>query len=524
MARFQLPLIFDLSVRDNSLSMSKATYMQNWIVKSDITPKLINRNYLQEGAGIDAVARILAIHEKPSDGVSGTSGKVLLVGAAYSDGKLNLYEYTPATGVLASLAVLNTTSQLGAQGTVHMETIYQRSAADFQIFIQYNVGSTVAGDCAWVYSNSGVSNASIDAGYPVGVFSGEYTKHGAASLDSYVFVLSSLGRIYNSDVGAPTSWNALGYITPNEVGTPVRIVSYKNHIVCFGTDGIEFFYNANGAAPGSPLLPRKDLKLAVGVMQGGAGQRVWAAKSREYIAFLGTTPAKVPFVGIIENFGYRKISNPAVDQILQAYGGIAQISGASFRGEECLVVSLYNSLRLMYQFSADKWSLLSSSLLASTQLLMDSADAYNATTGKSYKVFLSCLNAQGGGLEPKVVFYDSSSDTAQDVDKSGTTYAVSCVVQAPRYRGEPGQQANRKFMNKLWLIGDTLTSAATLSLTYSDDDYQTSSTSRTFDLTSSLKQLTRLGQFRERAFNLTYSGTQTFRCEALEGEYHMGTN
>ena len=68
------------------------------------------------------------------------------------------------------------------------------------------------------------------------------------------------------------------------------------------------------------------------------------------------------------------------------------------------------------------------------------------------------------------------------------------------------------------LVGDTLKLATNLTpiqISWSDDGYSTLSTPR--DLATGLRRsLTRLGNFKRRAFNLSYSGTDKLQIEGIE--------
>ena len=73
-------------------------------------------------------------------------------------------------------------------------------------------------------------------------------------LDGYLFLVkSSTADIYNSDLNDPVSWTAGDFITaemsPDKLSTISKI---NNYILVFGTDSIEYFFDAANAA-GSPL-------------------------------------------------------------------------------------------------------------------------------------------------------------------------------------------------------------------------------------------------------------------------------
>jgi hypothetical protein len=74
----------------------------------------------------------------------------------------------------------------------------------------------------------------------------------------------------------------------------------------------------------------------------------------------------------------------------------------------------------------------------------------------------------------------------------------------------------RKTMMELEIVGDRTTAASTLSISFSDDDYQTFSTARTVDLSSSRRRITRCGTFRRRSIKISHSANTSMRLQAFD--------
>jgi len=83
---------------------------------------------------------------------------------------------------------------------------------------------------------------------------------------------------------------------------------------------------------------------------------------------------------------------------------------------------------------------------------------------------------------------------------------------------------NQKFMSSLITVADRPTTSTLLSISYSDDDYQTFSTPRTMELNQEYPILHQLGRFRRRAVKLSYSGSNRIRLHRLEVSYNIGLN
>ena len=81
---------------------------------------------------------------------------------------------------------------------------------------------------------------------------------------------------------------------------------------------------------------------------------------------------------------------------------------------------------------------------------------------------------------------------------------------------------NRKFMSRFSLIGDRPSADSNVTLYWSDDDYQTYSSSIAVSMNDVNPQLTRLGSSRRRAWKLTHTDNTPLRLEALEVTYTVG--
>jgi hypothetical protein len=97
--------------------------------------------------------------------------------------------------------------------------------------------------------------------------------------------------------------------------------------------------------------------------------------------------------------------------------------------------------------------------------------------------------------------------------------AYSAIIQTSKL--DMGMN-RRKTWKRIDVIGDQEGQASSLSVAWTDDDYQTTSAGRTVDLSSSKPSLTRCGNSRRRSFVLTHSAATPMRLEALEIEYEPG--
>lgn len=77
---------------------------------------------------------------------------------------------------------------------------------------------------------------------------------GMIQMNSTTYVMTNQGEIVNSDLNSITSWNGLGTI--QAISYPDNgsgLVRYKNYILAFGEDSMEFFQDVGNPSPVSPL-------------------------------------------------------------------------------------------------------------------------------------------------------------------------------------------------------------------------------------------------------------------------------
>ena len=96
-------------------------------------------------------------------------------------------------------------------------------------------------------------------------------------------------------------------------------------------------------------------------------------------------------------------------------------------------------------------------------------------------------------------------------------------MQTPKYDFDT---FNTKFMSRFVLIGDIPNDSGignTLQISWSDDDYQTWTTSRELSFDYDFPAIKQLGRFRRRAFRVDYSQPYLLRLESFEVDINKGT-
>lgn len=136
------------------------------------------------------------------------------------------------------------------------------------------------------------------------------TSASARILNGYVFVCVG-GDIYNSDLDLPDSWNPSDFISteiyPDDV---VALAKYKNYLVAFGTNTIEFFYDAANTS-GTPLARQEGILHNIGCIGQGS-----VTDSEDVIYWISQTSSGTYSIWTLEKFEAKKVSTPEIDVYL----------------------------------------------------------------------------------------------------------------------------------------------------------------------------------------------------------------
>lgn len=133
------------------------------------------------------------------------------------------------------------------------------------------------------------------------------TSSSVKTLNGYVFVCVR-GDIYNSDLDLPDSWNTTDFISteiyPDDI---VSLAKYKNYLVAFGTNTIEFFYDAANTS-GSPLARQEGILHNIGCV----GQSL-VTDLEDQVIWISQTSSQNYSIWSLEKFEAKKISTPEID-------------------------------------------------------------------------------------------------------------------------------------------------------------------------------------------------------------------
>lgn len=392
------------------------------------------------------------------------------------------------------------------------------------------------------------------------------TVPGIAYMDGYFFVMDNYGVIYNSGIDDPTSWTGLGYITAqNETGAGVALAKSLNYVVAFKEWSTEFFYNAANAI-GSPLSPVGNGFTQVGCASGNSltlvdGSLVWLSQVRQ----------RGRSVHVMQGTEQVKVSTPDVERILNL-DSLATVYayGMKLDGHSIYVLTLVSAnITIVYDFQSQTWAQWSTLTIGSsksvssitrvgTTATVTTSTAHGIADGAAVKISGATQSDYNGYFQAA---YISTTSFSIEVSNSPTTPATGTILAYPytesyfkytkyadcngandllhesigdlytvsssvyqdalspisvliRTQKLDGGSEVVKTLNRITVIGDEVSSNAMIR--WSDDDYQTFSSYRTFSLNKINPQIRRCGTYRRRSIDVRHVANTSLRIESLE--------
>lgn len=320
-----------------------------------------------------------------------------------------------------------------------------------------------------------------------------------AHMDGYAFIMDTEGSVWNSDLNTVTSWTALGYISANAYPDKgIGVVRYKNQIVAFGRESVQFFFNA-GNATGSPLARVDSATLKIGAINSDA-----IAQISDVLFWVGSGPQGGATIYMFDGTVSR-ISTPEQDfQLLLAGPDNISLTTEKYYGRAFVVVKA-NATTFVYCMEEKKWH----ERTATTPLWYKSAGLSSGTQIFTYSI--SNVSTSG-----KVYVINPA---ALDFRDDGT--AFTATIQTAN--DDMGTN-NVKFHEELRVMADIESATSPLTVLYSDDDYATFVTHGTIDLSlgDRFRKLTRLGASVKRAWKFTHSVNTQFRISGFEEKVSAG--
>ncbi len=349
------------------------------------------------------------------------------------------------------------------------------------------------------YTYNGSVVVSI-AGFPTS------TCAGLAFLDGTYYVMNQ-STIYASAYGDYTTWPGLNTVnTDAAYGNGVAIAAHTAYLVVLMESGTQFFYDA-GISPGAPIAQVTNGAVGIGCANGRS-----VVSFEDTLFFLARDINGSICVGQFTALTFQRISTPAIEKILaqsnlaenqsppQVYASCGVVLG---KAVYLLTLTSYGSLggiTLCYDIMDSLWTYWTTSTGAFQGIYWTGgSQSFYSTLNSSFMI----------GLTSGVVV-TLSEGYYQDLGFE----AITCFIRTPP--ADEGTYAV-KFVAGAYLHSDTI--STTVSVAYSNDDYQSFSVPRTIDMSTQKKQMVRGGSYRHRSWDLTHTDVTDFRVRALEIDY-----
>jgi hypothetical protein len=323
-----------------------------------------------------------------------------------------------------------------------------------------------------------------DANYPA------TTVPGIVYLDGILYVMNPIGTVQGSAIDDGMTWPALNFIQADFVlGAGAGIARHLNFLVAYYTKGTQFYYDANAAngqvTQGTQLGPVGNANWTTGLANGDS-----IVEITDVQYFLATGHTRGVIAATFNGLELSVISTPYVEKIL-ARSTMASVHAFGIRtaGHSFYVVTLVDlNVTLCYDIAANQWYLWSS-LVGGTE---------------QYFVGGNYLNGQGRDL-----IQDMTTGAVLQMDPltyQDVSGLIPVTAITPLY--DYGT-INWKRVAAIFFLGDIINTNITVSI--SDDDYQTWKNWKTIALSTVRKMLQRGGRFRRRAFQMKHMDNTPLR-------------
>jgi hypothetical protein len=404
---------------------------------------------------------------------------------------------TSGTKVISAFGETNSTVY---DGTTSLGAITGRATGITETFVSTTptLMVTSTDNTAWYYdAGVGTMTKISDADFPGN--NGETLAGTFAHIDGYAVVMDEDGVVWASDLNSVTAWTATSFDSANAYPDKgVGVVRHRQFIMAFGTESVQFFYNA-GLTP-FPLSKATAMTQKVGAVHADA-----IAQIADTTFWCGSTEQ-----GGLSIFQYdgdlTRISTPEIDATLVLSGASTiSLSPIRFAGRSFILVRA-GSLTIAYCVEEKFWH----EWTSTTPLWYKCAGLTNVG-GSMVNYAVSNVATDG-----KVFVMNQASPVFTD---NGNAYTAT--IQLPLQ--DLGTKRT-KFWHEIELVGDEEESASTVTLKYTDDDYQNFTTHGSSDLSNDRVRFTRLGSSRRRGWQITHAANTPMRLEALEGNVTVGSS
>lgn len=350
---------------------------------------------------------------------------------------------------------------------------------------------------AWYYDTGvGVCTKIADVDFPGNA---ALTLAGSfAHIDGYACIMDTAGKVWASDLNSVTAWTATSFGSANSYPDKgIGCIRHRQFVIAFGSESMEFFYNA-GLTP-FPLAKSASMTQRVGCVGASA-----IAQIGDTTFWCGSSPQ-----GGLSIFQYdqglSRLSTPEIDGIL-ILAGAANITLTTIRfyGRSFVVVKA-STTALVYCIEEKQWS------------------EWTSSTAPWYKIVGVSL---GGTMVNYCISNTLTGGIVYSMNPASLVYADAgaSYTALMQLDSQDLGTGNIKFWETLRIIGDVQSTTSNIELSYSDDDYNTTTVWGNLDLSTNLPIARQLGASQRRAWILNHSDNTAMRIRLLEGTASIGNS
>lgn len=329
------------------------------------------------------------------------------------------------------------------------------------------------------------------------------------NLNGLTYVMTTDGKIWNSNINDVSTWNALNFFqTQNDSDDAITMEKQLTYIVVFKNYSIEVLYDA-GRTQGTPLARNDSAKIT----DQGIYDRRTLVRLNGMLVWVGQARGGGVFVSMMSGLNVSVISTPNIDRLLASdwsVSGNIYAFGVRLDGHDLYVLSIGSPMiTLAYDLTEGawyQWTNSDGSPFTYFSVTADKASSvvaggpvlYGATDGKSYSIG-----------------FNINHDTT-----SGGTQLIPVDIYTPLY--DQGVRL-KKYCSKLEIHGDQQ-DVGTVNVYTTDDDYKTWSAARPANISDGVATLTNCGTFRRRGWHLSHVADAPFRVTNLVAHIMLGTS
>jgi hypothetical protein len=329
---------------------------------------------------------------------------------------------------------------------------------------------------------------------------------GAVFIDTYIAVGLPNGRVYTCDVGDPTSWNALSYLTAQQQpDNLVGIARHLNYVLAFGQWSTEFFYDA-GNPTGSPLSPANTYTIELGCSNGDS-----IVSFEQTVVWVGTSLTVGTGVYLIDGVTPTRISTNYVDRIINN-SNLQNVKAYSIKvnGHTLYVLSLIDiNKTIVYDMNEKQWYPWTSYTTGTSTY---------GSNGILDEQFFKPTFFAGNGLKYFVLDYDTGNlSLVNDLYYTDNGYPIYYRIVTDNI---DNGTSKRKFYSRVEILGDKI--PAIMMIRHTEDDYRSWSNYRSVNLSLIRPQISACGSSRRRAWEFLCTEAKPLRLDCAEVTFTIG--